>query len=287
MALHVRRSGAREQGSRGAVVLIHGFPFDGSMWAPQLTALPPGWRGLAPDLRGFGRSDLDGGSDPGTGAADGAPVDDGSAAGVAGPAEAVLTMEGLADDVAALIERESVAPAVVCGLSMGGYVALALWRRRPELVRALVLADTRAEADTAEGRANRKRMAETARTSGSEAIARAMVPTLLSASTLESRRHVADQVAAMIQGTRPETLVAALEGMARRSDSTGLLGTVDVPALVVAGEADGLTPPAVARSLAEGLPRARLVVLPDAGHVSNLEQPAAFNEALRAFLDEL
>lgn len=262
------------------VVFIHGFPFDGSMWGPQLGALPGGWRGLAPDLRGFGAAPLS--------PVDGeVPSGTDLGRGVARADEPVLSMELLADDVAVLIERDAGGPAVVCGLSMGGYVALSLWRRHPELVRALVLADTRAEGDTDQGVENRRRMAQTARESGMAPIARAMVPTLLSTGTVEARPEVADHVERMIVGTPPLTVIAALAGMADRRDASGDLATLDVPVLVLVGEADGITPPEVARSLADRLPHGRLVVIPGAGHVSNLENPAAFSAALTGFLATL
>jgi 3-oxoadipate enol-lactonase len=254
------------------------------MWEPQLNALPDGWRGLAPDLRGFGEASLAGG--PG-GPDDADPMVSGAKAGgrVALPGEAVLKMDRLADDVAALIEREGAGPAVVCGLSMGGYVTLSLWRRRPELIRALVLADTRAEADTDEGRENRMRTAQTARDRGMAPIAEAMVPALLSERTLAERPEIVDRVRRMITSTRAETAIAALAGMAARRDATADLAGMDIPTLVLVGEHDRLTPPEVARSLAERLPRATLRVIPDAGHVSNLENAEAFNRALGEFLE--
>jgi 3-oxoadipate enol-lactonase len=279
MALHTYRAGAETKGPN-TVVFLHGFPFDGSMWEPQLRALPPGWRGLAPDLRGFGRSPLGASRDE---------VASGSRIGgrIARPHEPVLTMDRLADDVAALIDREKTAPVVICGLSMGGYVAFSLWRRRPELVRALVLADTRPEADTDEGRENRMRMAQSARQSGARAVASAMLPTLLGDRSADERSEVAERIRSMIAATAPETLVAALAGMAVRRDSTHDLASIDVPSLVLVGAQDRLTPPDVARGMAERLRGARLVSLPGAGHVSNLENPADFNAALRDFLTTL
>jgi 3-oxoadipate enol-lactonase len=276
MPLYARRS-AGAPDTAAAVVFVHGFPFDGSLWDPQLAAMPSGWRGLAPDLRGFGRSPLDAeGTDLPTGAATGA--------GVALREEPVLTMDRLADDVAAFIETESTPPAVVCGLSMGGYVLFALARRRPDLLRAVVLADTRAEADSDAGRENRRRLAQVVRTAGPTAVAREMLPALLAERTLQERPAVVDHVRAMMEGTPAETLIAALAGMAGRRDATADLAAVTVPALVVVGEHDTLTPADAARALAARLPDARLEVVPDAGHVSNLENPGAFNRVLSDFL---
>lgn len=276
---HVHESGPREHATRGSVVFIHGFPFDGSMWEPQLAALPDGWRGIAPDLRGFGRSPIDG---------DGCtPSGKRMGAGIARPDEPVLSMPCLADDVAALIEKEVDGPAVVCGLSMGGYVAFELVRRRPELVRGLILADTRATADNDEKRENRMRMAQTVRDSGTHPVAKAMIPDLLTRETREEQPDVVDAVRSMILGAPPETVVAALAGMASRRDSTADLATLPIPTLVIVGEHDAITPPDGVRAMADAIPGAELTVVPDAGHLSSLENPEAFNLAMTAFLEQL
>jgi 3-oxoadipate enol-lactonase len=261
-------------------VFIHGFPFHAGMWDGQLDRLPEGWRGLAPDLRGFGGSKGELGS---------GEVATGKRVGgrIAGPDEAVLTMARAADDIAGVIEAEWDGPAVVCGLSMGGYVALELVRRRPDLVRALVLSDTRASADTDEGRENRMRMAQTARASGPEPIATAMIPDLLADTTLEEGPEVADFVKDMILDSPPASLVAALAGMAARHDFRGDLRTIDRPTLVIVGEQDRITPPESARVLVDGIPGARLEIIPYAGHLSNLENPEAFDRALAGFLETL
>lgn len=280
MELQLRSSGGDPTAARGTIVFLHGFPFDGSVWAAQLEALPEGWRGLAPDLRGFGRSDIH--ADPGivpTGADVGTPV--------AKATEPVLTMELLANDVAGLIEREEAGPAVVCALSMGGYVAFELWRRRPDLVRALVLVDTRSEPDTDEGREARMRMAQTARDAGAAAIAGAMLPTLLSNRTLDRHPEVADRVREMILQTPPATIIAALAGMAIRHDATGDLPTITVPTLVVVGEEDPITHVDHARAMVERLPDARLEVVPAAAHLPVVEQPEAFNRLLADFVRRL
>ncbi len=170
---------------------------------------------------------------------------------------------------------------------MGGYVALELFRRHPQRVSGLVLADTRAGADDDEGRENRLRTAQTARTSGAEPIADAMLPVLLAASTRSERPEVAGRVQEMILATPPATLVAALAGMAARHDATGDLPSITVPTLVIAGEHDALTPPDEARAMADAIPDAVFRAIPGAGHVSNLENPDAFNEALGRFLTSL
>lgn len=262
------------------MVFLHGFPFHGGMWTPQLRALPDDWRGVAPDLRGFGRSGLR--ALPGE-------VATGRRIGgrVARPDEPVLTMARLADDVAELIEAESAGSVVVCGLSMGGYVALELWRRHPGRVRALVLADTRAQADDDEARENRLRAAQAVRKGGVEPVAAAMLPNLLAESTRTGMPQVVEQVRSMILDTEPATTIAALAGMAARHDSTAELPGITVPALVVAGEHDTMTPPALGRAMAAAMPDATFVEIPKAGHVSNLENPADFSGALAELLSRL
>lgn len=280
MNLHVRESAPASDGSAGTVVFVHGFPFDGSMWDRQLEALPAGWRGLAPDLRGFGRTEINHIPDE---------VSTGRRIGgrVALNDEPVLTMGRFADDVAALVDEQAGGSAVICGLSMGGYVAFELWRRHPHLVRALVLADTRSASDDDEGRENRLRTAQTVRSAGAEPVARAMVPALLAPSTRETRPDVVEHVRHMILGTDPATLIGALAGMAVRHDHSGELRHISVPTLVVVGEHDGITPPSDAQAMAQAIPGARLEVIEDAGHLSPLERPDAFNRILTGFLDGL
>lgn len=246
-----------EAGSGDPVLFLHGFPFDARMWSGQLSTLPGGWRGIAPDLRGFGES---------------------------GGAGEPLTLDLLAADVAALLDALETGTAVVCGLSMGGYVAFALWRRRPELFRALVLADTRAEGDDEEGRRNRARLAETVAAEGSGAAVDAMLPKLLA---MTARPEAIERVETMIRSTPPETIIAALTALAERPDSTPLLGEVTVPTLVIAGAEDAMTGPETARALAAAISGARLEIIPGAGHLPNLERPEAFDRVLGGFLRSL
>lgn len=243
------------------ILFIHGFPFHGGMWRAQLDGLPAGWHGLAPDLRGFG-------------AAPACPA-------------AGWTMDTFADDLARLLDEQGIGRAVVCGLSMGGYVAFAFWRRHTERVRALVLADTRAGADTAEGRASRHAMAKEVVERGTEVVARAMLPKLFAPSTRREKPDVVERVRAMIEGTAPATVAAAQLAMAARPDSTPDLPGIAVPALVVVGEEDALTGPDEARAMASALPAARLEIIPRAGHLSPMERPAAFNAILGDWLASL
>ena len=247
----------RGQGRPVALLLIHGFPLDHRMWDAQLAGLAGQARVIAPDLRGFGRS----------------------AAALSGP----LTMDQHADDLAALLDHLGIGRAVVAGLSMGGYIAFAFWRRHQERVQALVLADTRAEADSPQAQANRDAAAAKVRTAGVAAIAGDMLPRLLAPASLANPR-LAERMRAMMADQPAETVIAALAGLRDREDSRPTLPTITVPTLVLVGAHDALTPPADATALAAGIPAARLVVIPAAGHMSPLENPRAVNAALRSFV---
>ena len=272
MDLHVRTAGSSDQGT---IVFIHGFPFDGSVWDLQLEGLPQGWHGIAPDLRGFGLSPLGIGDLPSGRTA---------GAGVAYPEEVVLTMDVAAGDIAELIERYAEGPAVVCGMSMGGYVTFALLRHRPELVRGVILMDTRPGPDNDEARENRRRMASTARTNGSAPVSSAMLGSLVSDETRKRHPEIAENLRALMESTAPETIVAALAGMAARHDFTPELPDLAVPALVIVGAADSITPPAQARAMADALPNARLEVIDGAAHLPGLENAPLVNRLITEFL---
>jgi len=248
--LHWRDAG---RGHR-TVVLLHAFPLHSGMWSRQVEALVPSYRVVAPDYRGLG----------GTG---GSPEPS--------------TMALLAGDVRALLAHLRIERAAVVGLSMGGYLSLELWRQAPGLFTGLALCDTRAGADTPEGAAGRETFARNALTQGLHWVADQMVPKLLKpspdpAAVAEVRRLIGD-------GT-PVGVAEAQRGMALRPDSGLTLATITCPTLVVVGDLDGLTPPPEAEALVAGIRGARLARIPGAGHLPNIEQPAAFNEALTGFL---
>jgi 3-oxoadipate enol-lactonase len=246
-------------GGGPAVVMLHGFPFNRSMWRGQTEALRATRRVVAPDLRGHG----------GTTVAE------------------TATMEEMADDVAALFDKLNIERATVAGLSMGGYVALAFFRKYARRVGALVLADTRAVADTEEAKRTREETARRALAEGMEQIADAMLPKLLSKETRERRPEVVERVRAMMLATRPVGAAAALRGMALRRDQTGLLPEIKVPTLVVVGSEDMITPPSDAEAMCAKMEGSRLARIEGAGHVSNLERPEEFNRALVEFLHGL
>lgn len=239
------------------VLLIHGFPLDREMWNDQLRGLSASARVIAPDLRGFGES---------------------------GPPPDVMPMEDYATDLAELLEILAVDRAVVCGLSMGGYVALAFHARFPERTAGLVLANTRAGADSDAARAARLQNVKRAYAEGAGAIADAMLPKMLTDATRAARPALASGVRAMMARQTPDGLAAALRGMAARQDRTADLAGIAVPTLVVTGDADTLIPPSESALIAAAVPNARLVTIPGAAHLSNVERPEAFNAAVASFL---
>jgi 3-oxoadipate enol-lactonase len=257
--LQFREAGTSD--SEDVLLLVHGFPFDSGMWRPQLDAPPPGWRVIAPDLPGFG----------------GSPAAEGAS----------LQMDHAADALAALLQQLGVERVVVCGLSMGGYVALALLRGYPALLRALVLSDTRAGADSDEARRGRLDAAAQVEKDGTQELIDGMLPKLLSPHTRGRQPAVEQELRTMMESAPAPAVAAALLGMADRPDATPLLRSIRVPTQIMVGEDDEITPVNVAELLARGIPGSLLSVVPDAGHVPNLENPDWFNRILHEFLAEL
>jgi len=244
------------QGDGPALLFVHGFPLDHDLWRHQLRTFPGWWR-IAPDLRGAGASD--------------AP-------------EAGYSISRYADDLVEVLDALEVAAAVVCGLSLGGYVVLELLRRHRSRVRAAVLCDTRAEADTEEGRHGRDTMITLAREGGPEAVADRMIPSLLAAATRAERPEVEGLVREMIGRTPVVGLVGALQAMRDRVDSTPLLGELRLPVLVLAGAADAITTPEAGAALAEKIKGARFATVAGAGHLPPLEQPFVTTRLIADFL---
>jgi len=241
------------------VVFLHGFPHNRSLWAPQLGGLLARARCVAPDLRGFGDSEI------------------------SGP----YTMDRYADDVIAMLDALQIERAVIAGLSMGGYIAFAIWRRHRQRVRALILADTRPGADSEEARAKRREHIALARAKGSGAVADALIAGMVGRTTREKHPDIADAVHRMLTMAPVDGVIGALEAMIARPDSTPTLATIDVPTLIIVGDEDVLTPPKEAQAMHEQIPGSRLEVLAGAGHVSNVERPAAFNHVASEFLGVL
>jgi 3-oxoadipate enol-lactonase len=245
-------------GGQGTLVLIHGFPLSARMWEPQLELAGLGWRVIAPQLRGF----------------DGAPAD-----------KFATSVDEYAADVIDLLDVLEIEQAVIGGLSMGGYITFAMFRHAPRYFRGMVLADTRAEADTAEGVEGRKRMIQLVRDRGSAAAAEEMIPRLIGTSTRANRPDVVDTLRDLIRSSSTDTIAGAIMALMTRPDSTPLLSHIHCPALVMVGDEDILTPRPCSEAIQRGIAGAELAIVPQAGHVSNMEQPGAFNLALARFLE--
>jgi pimeloyl-ACP methyl ester carboxylesterase len=249
-------AGLDEAGSGAPVLLLHGFPLDRSLWSAQLAAPPAGARLIAVDLPLFGES-----------------------AGAEIP-----SLDHWADWCIAVCDSLGIDKVVVGGLSMGGYLAFAIWRRHRERVRALVLADTRAGADTDEGKEKRLAMKELATDEGAGAVAAAMMPGMVGKTTRASRPQVVDILDTMMRTTSVRAIHDALDAMRTRVDSTPTLATIDVPTLIICGDEDALTPVKESEAMHRAIPQSQLASLPGAGHASCLEHPAAFTALLSGFL---
>jgi len=242
------------------LLLIHGYPLDRSLWRSQIEGLQAVARLIAPDLRGFGQS---------------------------GDAPDVMTMDDYAADLKVLLDALNVKQAVVCGLSMGGYIALALLAKHPNMVKGLILANTRAGADSEQAREARHANAKKAFAEGVSPIAEAMLPKMLTDATRESRPSLATFVQAMMSKQRANGVAAALRGMAARPDRSDWIKSINIPTLIVTGSADTLIPPGESEAMHKAIPGSRLVVIPEVAHLSNIENPEAFNAAVREFLGRL
>jgi 3-oxoadipate enol-lactonase len=254
-----------DRGAGTPVLLVHGFPLDHTMWAAQIDALAEVARVIAPDLRGFGGTPL-GNVDLSLGVA----------------------MEQYADDLVELLDALAIRePVVLCGFSMGGYIAWQFVRKYPERLRALVQIDTRAAADIDEARAGRIKMAEKVAEWGSPRVAEMMGPNLFAPQSFEKLPEVLRAVCEVVGRTLPAGIAAAQRGMAARPDMRDLLPKIAVPTLVIAGEDDAIIPAKEMESMAAAIPGAKFVAIPGAGHMTTMENPAAVNQALVGFVQGL
>jgi 3-oxoadipate enol-lactonase len=248
-----------ERGRGPPLILVHGFPLDHTMWQGQLDALADRYRVIAPDLRGFGQS----GVTPG-----------------------LATMPRMADDLAQLLDRLVIAePIVLCGLSMGGYVAWQFGLRYRERLAKLILCDTKAVGDTPETATNRIGLADRVQKEGPGFIAETMLPKLFAPATIEARAPCVEATRQVILRTDPKGIAAASRGMAQRPAVTPWLGKFDMPALVLCGQHDVISKPDEMRGFAGQMPSARYIEIAGAGHMAPLEKPTEVNAAIREFLD--
>jgi pimeloyl-ACP methyl ester carboxylesterase len=244
----------RDAGRGLPVLLLHAFPLSGAMFDAQVAALSSQVRLIVPDQRGFGASTV---------------------------GEGPATMDELAEDALSLLDHLGIGSAVVGGVSMGGYVSLALLRRDPGRVCGLILIDTQVGADDEAARAARETLAQDVLGHGTEVLVERQLPRLLGPSSTEEVRA---RVAELVRANAPAGVAAALRGMGLRVDSRDILSRFGGPVLVIVGAEDVLTPPEKARAMANLAPQATLVEIPNAGHLSNLEASDFFNSTLRAFL---
>jgi pimeloyl-ACP methyl ester carboxylesterase len=248
-----------EKGKGRPLVLLHAFPVDCRIWNHQIEALSDEYRVIAIDLPGFGKSP---------------PIEN-------------FTVDSVALAVHGQLKKMNALPCVLAGLSLGGYVALPFYQQCPTDVQALILIDTRACGDTAEGKKNRNNLIEQADRCGPQAVVDAMMPKVLSDQTVLAQPHVVETVRKMMQDCAVGTMKQALAAMRDRPDRTGLLASIAEPVLIIAGECDGVTPPAEVEKMRQEIPHAQVAIIPDAGHYSPVENPSAVNAALRGFLQGL
>jgi pimeloyl-ACP methyl ester carboxylesterase len=256
----VRPVACDDSGGAGIpLVLIHGFPLDRTIWSAQVRGLADVARVITPDLRGFGESPLQ-------------------------RSATATTMDDYAADVAGLLDALDVEDAVIGGVSMGGYVAMAFHRAYPRRVRGLVLVDTRGGPDSEEARESRDQAAALARARGTAAVAAQMLEKMLTRANAHANEGMRLALSELMGAQPVEGVVAALSAIRDRPDSRPAKARITVPTLVVCGAEDELIPPSESEALRDAIRWARLVLIPGAAHLPNYEQPEAFNRAVREFL---
>jgi pimeloyl-ACP methyl ester carboxylesterase len=250
-----------DAGTGPAVLLLHGYPFDRSMWNGQIEILAHhGFRAIAPDLPGLGETKS---------------------------STEITTMEEIARCACALLDELKIDDAVVCGLSMGGYVAFEFAHLFPGRVRALVLAGTRAPADNEQEKAGREQQVVTMLRAGMTPISVATLPKLLAPRTLADKPNVVKRVREMITQSDPKGAAAAQRGMAARRDYSGELAEISVPTLIIVGREDPIRPVTDAEFMYRGIRNSRLEIIEEAAHMTNMEQAEVFNDALLTVLEQL
>lgn len=252
----------RDEGAGVPVLLVHGFPLDHTMWDAQIAALGAACRVIAPDLRGYGQTDLGAAGDP-----------------------PKVTMQQYADDLAALLDALGVdEPVVYAGFSMGGYIGWQFVKHHRGRLRALALVDTRAADDADDARKMRLKMAGHVQEWGADKVAEAMIPKLFAESSIEAVHPMVARTREVIGATNPQAIAAAQRGMAERPDSTPDLPGIDVPVMAIVGAEDQLSKPEEVRSVVHAIPNAGMVTIPAAGHMAPVEQPDAVNLVLTEFV---
>ncbi|GJM25545.1 MAG: alpha/beta hydrolase [Phycisphaerae bacterium] len=245
-------------GDGDPVVLAHGFPLNRQMWQSQIDTLATSHMVIAPDLCGFGESDE--------------------------PSSAI-SMQNHADDLAGLLDHLAIdQPVTIAGFSMGGYVAFEFWRRHRKRIGGMMLIDTRADPDSDEKAAGRREAAERVLAEGADFLIDGMIPNLVSPQTLENNAALVKALKEMMATSSPSGVAAALNAMADRADSRDLLGEIDVPVAVIVGAEDAISPPADMEKIAQSLQSAEFCVIPNAGHMTTMENPNAVTSAMQKHL---
>ena len=242
------------------VVLIHGFPFSKAMWKPQIDVLKKDFHVITYDVRGHGASD----------------VGDGQ-----------YTLELFVDDLIGLLDHLKLFKVVCVGLSMGGYITLRAVERHPERFRALVLCDTRSEADGNEGRIKRSGQAKTVKSEGMKKFAESFLKAVFYEKTFETNSQAVDSIKTIIEASSPLAVAGTLIALASRTDTTPSLYNIKIPTQILVGQHDALTPPSASFAMKEKIPNAELHVIPKSGHMSNLENTDEFNSHLLKFFNKL
>jgi 3-oxoadipate enol-lactonase len=242
------------------VVFIHGFPFSGEMWKPQVEALRETYRVIVYDVRGHGESETGDGQ---------------------------YSIEYFVDDLFALLDHITLLKVVLVGLSMGGYIALRAMEREPGRFRALVLCNTRSDSDTNESRIKRANQAKFVKVLGTKVFADDFVKLVFFEKTFQMNPDAVKVIHDLIERNNPIGIAGTLLALASRTDTTALLPRIAIPTIVIVGERDTLTPPHSALAISEKIPNAEMYIIPNAAHISNLENPADFNKRLLTFLRKL
>ena len=242
------------------IVFIHGFPFDNTMWSSQMIALPQEYRAVSFDVRGHGKSDV---------------------------ADGQYSIELFVDDLISLLDHLDIQRAILCGLSMGGYIALRTIERHPERLQALILCDTRSESDSNEGRIKRTTQIKSVKSHGVKPFAESFVKAVFAPDTFHRNPKVVSAIQSVIESTSPLSICGTLLALAARTDTTQTLSRIHVPTLIMVGEHDTLPPPSASKSMHALVNDSELHIVPDAAHMSNIENPVFFNDRLLTFLRKM
>lgn len=242
------------------VIFLHGFPFDKTMWHIQLDYLSSSYRLIACDIRGFGKS-----------------IDE----------ETPLGMDLFADDLVTFMDNLSIDKAVICGLSMGGFIALNAIERFPDRFMALVLCDTQCMADTPEMKDKRHASIDEIKANGASGFNEAFIKKVFHKESLKNKKDLVKQLKSIVNANSPHIISGGLSALAKRSETCSGLEKINVPTLIICGREDEVTPLAQSELMHEQIKGSILKVIDQAGHVSNLEQPKEFNKHLGEFLSGL